>query len=252
MNNEYADYCSLITVYCSLFTTDSVKNFLPLEKKLSINFKNKDLLIQAFTHRSYLNEHPNFYLDHNERLEFLGDAVLELIVTQEIYQDYPQKTEGELTSWRAALVNAKMLSKIAQRLGFNDFLLLSQGEAKEAGKARQCILANSFEAFIGAFYLDQGLNPVRKFVKIHLIEELAEIIEKGFFKDAKSRFQEQAQEIENITPVYETLKTWGPDHAKSFIIGVFLGKEKVAEGQGSSKQEGEEGAAKNALEVKGW
>lgn len=242
----------MFTVYCSLFTTDFVKNFLPLEKKLGINFKNKDLLIQAFTHRSYLNENPNFHLEHNERMEFLGDAVLELVVTEELYQKYPIKSEGELTSWRAALVNTKMLSKIAQRLGFNDFLLLSQGEAKETGKARQCILANSFEAFIGAFYLDQGLNPVRKFVKVHLIKELAEIIEKGFFKDAKSRFQEQAQEIENITPVYETLKTWGPDHARSFIIGVFLGKEKVAEGQGSSKQEAEEEAAKSGLKIKNW
>ncbi len=242
----------MFTVYCSLFTTDFVKNFLPLEKKLGINFKNKDLLIQAFTHRSYLNENPNFHLEHNERMEFLGDAVLELVVTEELYQKYPIKSEGELTSWRAALVNTKMLSKIAQRLGFNDFLLLSQGEAKETGKARQCILANSFEAFIGAFYLDQGLNPVRKFVKVHLIKELAEIIEKGFFKDAKSRFQEQAQEIENITPVYETLKTWGPDHARSFIIGVFLGKEKVAEGQGSSKQEAEEEAAKLGLKIKNW
>jgi len=229
-----------------------VKDFSLLEKKLNLKFKNKDFLIQAFCHRSYLNENPKFYLDHNERMEFLGDAVLELIVTEYLYQNYPKKPEGELTNWRAALVNAKMLSQIAQELGFNDFLLLSRGEAKETGKSRQYILANTFEAFIGALYLDSGYKICQNFVKKNLIKELPEIIEKGLYKDAKSRFQEEAQERVGITPTYQVLKEWGPDHAKHFVIGVFIGNELIAEGEGSSKQEAEEEAAKNALEKKGW
>ena len=229
-----------------------MKDFSRLEKELNFSFRNRDLLIQAFCHRSYLNENPDFYLSHNERLEFLGDAVLELVVTEYLYQKYPQKPEGELTAWRAALVNAKMLSKVAKTLGFNDFLLLSKGEAKESGKARDYILANTFEAFIGALYLDQGMAKVKEFTKSCLIKELPEIIEKGLFKDAKSRFQEEAQERVGITPSYQVIKEWGPDHAKHFIVAVFLGKEKIAEGEGSSKQEAEENAARNALEIKSW
>jgi len=229
-----------------------VKDFSILEKKLNFEFKNKDLLAQAFCHRSYLNEKPGFYLFHNERLEFLGDAVLELIVTEYLYKNYPRKSEGELTSWRAALVNAKMLAKIAKDLDFNEFLLLSQGEAKETGKARQYILANTFEALIGALYLDQGIEKPHEFIKTYLIKELPEILEKGLFRDAKSRFQEEAQERVGITPTYEVLKEWGPDHVKHFTIGVFLEKEKVAEGEGSSKQEAEEEAARQALETKEW
>jgi len=231
---------------------NNMKDFSLLEKKLNLKFKNKDFLIQAFVHRSYLNENPDFYLPHNERLEFLGDAVLELIVTEYLYQKYPKKTEGELTNWRAALVNAKMLSKIAKDLDFNGSLLLSRGETKELGKARQYILANTFEAFIGAIYLDCGYRVCEDFIKKHLIVKLPEIIEKGLFKDAKSRFQEEAQERTGITPNYKVLEEWGPDHAKHFIIGVFLGKELVAKGEGSSKQEAEEKAAKNGLEDKSW
>jgi len=229
-----------------------MKDFTPFEKKLKLKFKNKDLLIQAFCHRSYLNENPTFYLEHNERLEFLGDAVLELVVTEELYKKYPKKPEGELTNWRAALVNAKMLSEVAKDLNFNDFLLLSKGETKETGKARQYILANTFEALVGALYLDRGYRACQDFIKKHLTPKLAEIIEKELFRDAKSRFQEEAQERTGITPTYKVLKEWGPDHAKSFIIGVFLEKELVAQGEGSSKQEAEESAAKNALETKHW
>jgi len=229
-----------------------VQDFSILEKKLNIKFKNKDFLIQAFVHRSYLNENPDFYLPHNERLEFLGDAVLELVVTEYLYQNYPKKSEGELTNWRAALVNSKELAKVSKNLEFNDFLLLSKGEAKETGKARQYILANTFEAFIGAVYLDQGYQACKNFIEEYLIKELPEIIEKGLYKDAKSRFQEEAQERLRITPTYKILEEWGPDHAKHFISGVFLGKQLIAKGEGSSKQESEEEAAKNALEVKGW
>jgi len=227
-------------------------DFSKLEKKIGLNFKKKDLLTQAFCHRSYLNENPNSNLENNERLEFLGDAVLELIVTEYLFEKYPKKSEGELTNWRAALVNAKMLSEIARELRFNDYLLLSKGEAKEMGKARQYILANTFEALVGAAYLDSGYKKCRDFLRKNLIVKLPEIIEKGLFKDAKSRFQEEAQERTGITPTYKVIKEWGPDHAKHFIIGVFLNNELVADGEGSSKQEAELEAAKNALEVKGW
>jgi ribonuclease III len=230
-----------------------MKNFSILEKNLGLEFKNKDLLITAFCHRSYLNEHPDFHLPHNERLEFLGDAVLELIVTEYLYTKYPEKNEGELTNWRAALVNAKILGDLARELGFNDFLLLSKGEEKETGKGRQYILANTFEALIGAVYLDQGYEATKKFIEKNLIEKkLPEIIEKGLFKDPKTRFQEEAQERVKITPTYKVLEEWGPDHAKHFLVGVFLGDELVAKGEGSSKQEAEQDAAENALKIKGW
>jgi len=227
-----------------------MKDFSKLEKELNISFKNKDLLIQAFCHRSYLNENPEFYLEHNERLEFLGDAVLELVVTENLYKNYPQKAEGELTNWRASLVNAKMLSEMARELGLNDFLLLSRGEAKELGKARQYILANTFESLIGALYLDQGYKICQNLIEKKLIVKLPEILEKGLFRDAKSLFQEEAQEKTGITPIYKVLREWGPDHAKHFTIGVFLNKELIAKGEGSSKQEAEEKAAENALAIK--
>jgi len=229
-----------------------MKDFSKFEKLLNTSFKNKDLLLQAFCHRSYLNENPNFRLEHNERLEFLGDAVLELVVTEYLYRKYPKKPEGELTNWRASLVNAKILSEIAGQLGFNDFLLLSRGEEKELGKARQYILANTFEALIGGLYLDQGYRACQEFIEKHLITKLPHIIETGLFRDAKSRFQEEAQERIGITPTYKVLEEWGPDHAKHFIVGVFLNQELVAKGEGSSKQEAEIAAAKNALEIKNW
>ena len=229
-----------------------MKDFTPFEKKLKLKFKNKDLLIQAFCHRSFLNENPDFYLEHNERLEFLGDAVLELVVTEELYKKYPKKPEGELTNWRAALVNAKQLAEVAKELGLNDFLLLSRGETKEIGKARQYIMANTFESLIGALYLDRGYKICQDFIKKHLIAKLPEILEKGLFRDSKSRFQEQAQERVGITPTYKVLKEWGPDHAKNFVIGIFLDKELVAQGEGSSKQEAEEQAARHGLETKNW
>ena len=177
---------------------------------------------------------------------------MELVVTEFLYQKYPEKSEGELTNWRAALVNAKMLSAVSQELGFNDFLLLSRGEEKEMGKARQYILANTFEAFIGAVYLDQGYERCQEFIKTHLLVKLSEIIEKGLYKDVKSRFQEEAQERVKITPSYKVLDEWGPDHAKHFIVGVYLGSELIAKGEGSSKQEAEEKAAQNALEIQNW
>ena len=229
-----------------------MKDFEKLEKRLGLDFKNKELLTQAFAHRSYLNENPDFELEHNERLEFLGDAVMELIVTENLYKKYPEKAEGELTNWRASLVNAKMLTSVAEELGFNDFLLLSRGETKETGKARAYILANTFEALVGALYLDSGYDITAKFLKKYLLVNLSEIIKNGSYRDSKSHFQEEAQEKQGITPSYKVIKEWGPDHEKKFVVGVFLEDELVAEGEGSSKQEAEEAAATEALKVKKW
>lgn len=229
-----------------------MKDFSLLEKKLGLTFHKKDLLTQAFVHRSYLNENPDFGLDQNERLEFLGDAVLELIITEYLYKQYPDKAEGELTNWRAALVNAKMLTSVAEALGLNDFLLLSRGETKELGKARQYILANTFEALIGAIYLDLGYQASDTFIKTYLLTRLPEVIQKKLYKDAKSYFQERAQDVEGITPVYKVIKEWGPDHKKKFTVGVFLKETMIAEGEGYSKQEAEEESAKAALKAKQW
>lgn len=229
-----------------------MKEFDLFEKKLGLKFKNKGLLTQAFVHRSYLNENPEFNLEQNERLEFLGDAVLELVVTEYLYKEYPKKAEGELTNWRAALVNAKMLTRVAEELGFNDFLLLSRGETKELGKARQYILANTFEAFVGALYLDSGYQVTDTFIKNYVIKHLPEIITSGAYKDAKSHFQEQAQDKDGVTPMYKILKEWGPDHKKKFTVGVYLNETLVTEGEGYSKQEAEEEAAKAALIIKKW
>jgi len=222
-----------------------------LEQKINVKFNNIDLLQQALVHRSYINENPDFRLDQNERLEFLGDAVLELIVTEYLYNNYPNP-EGELTNWRAALVNAKMLAQIAKRLELNNHLFLSRGEAKDTGRARQYILANAFEALIGAIYLDQGYEAVKNFIEREVLKELPHILENQLFRDPKSRFQEMAQEKAGITPSYEVLKEWGPDHAKRFVVGVYLGKELVAQGEGNSKQEAQEKAAWEGLKNKKW
>lgn len=229
-----------------------MKDFSLFEKKFNLNFHNKDLLVQAFVHRSYLNENPGFHLPNNERLEFLGDAVLELVVTAELCKRYPEESEGKLTTLRAALVNTNELSKVAESIGFDDFLLLSHGERRGVEKSHRYILGSAFEAFIGSLYLDQGYEKCFSFIRRYLMKELPRIIEKGLLKDAKSRFQEKSQESLGITPAYKVLKEWGPDHFKHFIVGVFLGEEMVAKGEGLSKQEAQEKAAEAALEVKKW
>ena len=229
-----------------------MSDLINLEKKIAVDFKNKALFKEALTHRSYLNENPNRGLSHNERLEFLGDAVLELIVTEYLFQNYPTKPEGELTAFRAALVNYQMLAKIASEIDLGTFILLSRGEAKDTGRAREVILANAFEAPIGAIYLDQGLEKSKTFIAKNVLKELPQIIEQGLFKDAKSLFQEFAQEKLGITPTYNVLSETGPDHNKIFRVGVFLNSDLIAEGEGPSKQEAELEAAKNAIRVKGW
>lgn len=222
------------------------------EKKIGVKFNDEGLLKQAFTHRSYLNENKNTGLEHNERLEFLGDAVLELVVTDYLFAKYPKKPEGELTALRSALVNSVMLATLGTELDFNTYLLLSRGEAKDTGRARQYILANTFEAVVGAIYLDGGYDAAKDFITRALLPKTHEIEEKRLWVDAKSYFQEKAQERVGITPAYKTLKEHGPDHDKEFTVGLFLGDALIAEGSGKSKQEAEQDAARNGLDVKKW
>jgi len=226
--------------------------FKDFEKKTKVVFKNKNLLKQAFVHRSYINENGSEGLSHNERLEFLGDAVLELIVTSYLYKKYPGFTEGELTAVRSALVNAIIISQAAEEVGMNDFLLLSKGEAKDSGKARQYILANTYEAYIGALYLDQGYEVVDKFVLKTLLHKTEEIVNKKLWRDAKSLVQEKAQEYLSVTPMYKVLQESGLDHDKHFTVGIFFGQELVAQGKGKSKQEAEQKAATAALQIRNW
>src|SRR3989338_1721666 len=228
-----------------------MKDLSTLQDTINIKFNNEKLLQQALVHRSYLNENPSFELDHNERLEFLGDAVLELVVTEHLYEHY-DNPEGELTNWRAALVNGDTLSDICEKWGTEEFLYLSRGESKDAkSKARRYILANACEAVIGAIYLDQGWDAAKDFVELFVLSELPKILKHQLYIDPKSRFQEEAQERFSITPSYKVLSEAGPDHAKDFEIGVYLGKELVATGKGTSKHEAQVSAAQNAIEAKG-
>jgi ribonuclease III len=222
-----------------------------LESKIGYTFKNKDFLLKALTHRSYLNENTDWHLDHNERLEFLGDAVLELVVTEHLYNNYPNP-EGEMTNWRAALVNANMLAKISLDFGLNDYMLLSRGEAKDTGRARQYILANAVESVIGAIYEDAGYEPAKDFITKFVLNHLPEILDKKLYRDAKSLLQEEAQDRVGITPTYQVLEEWGPDHARNFKVGIFLGKEMIGEGVGLSKQDAQQNAAEAGLKNKGW
>lgn len=223
-----------------------------LESIIKVEFKNKDLLTQAMIHRSFLNEHPTFHLGHNERLEFLGDAVLELVVTEYLYNNY-ENPEGDLTNWRASLVNGAMLATASRELEIEEFLFLSKGETQDKNsKARNYILANAFEALVGAIYLDQGWDASKEFISRILIAKLSYIIENELYTDAKSKFQEIAQEKESITPSYKVLSETGPDHAKIFEVAVCLGKEVVASAKGTSKQEAQTKAAQEGLRARGW
>lgn len=227
--------------------TNNDQRILDFAKKVGLNFKNEKLLQQVFVHRSYLNENIGFELDHNERLEFLGDAVLELVVTEYLYQNF-NNPEGELTNLRSALVKGPMLSAVAKDLGMDKHLYLSRGEAKAEGKSRQLILANTFEALIGAIYLDLGYDAAVEFIKKNLITHLQNIIDKKLFLDPKSHLQELSQEQLGVTPAYKVLAEHGPDHAKSFTVGCFINDRLIGEGSGSSKQAAESAAASSALE----
>jgi ribonuclease-3 len=219
------------------------------EKNIGVSFKDRGLLEQVFIHRSFLNEHPDVALENNERLEFLGDAVLELIVTEYLYKHF-KKSEGELTNLRSALVNGEKLSQLAKKFSFGDYLKLSKGEEKSGGKEKQVILASAFEAFLGAFYLEKGLEPVRKFIEKELISDLPTLIKNGAYIDPKTRFQEIVQEHFGVTPFYKVLKEEGPDHNKTFTVGVYIKHNLVGTGKGSSKQKAQTEAAINALAQK--
>ncbi len=229
-------------------------DFQSLAEKLNVTFSDIALLRTACTHRSYLNENKGGGMEHNERLEFLGDAVLELVVTSFLFRKYPSKAEGELTAFRSAIVNTVSLSKVGEKIGLNDYMLLSKGETKDTGRARGIIVANAVEAVIGAIYMDGGYNPAANFISEHILEtiDIDEIVKNRTWIDAKSRFQEKAQEKVGLTPSYKTLKEVGPDHDKQFTLGVFLGDVQIASGTGLSKQEAEQKAAAKALEAKGW
>ena len=227
-------------------------DFQTFAKKLGHSFNDINLLIEALTHRSYLNEHREYAGSHNERLEFLGDAVLELASTDFLFKKFPAKPEGELTSYRAALVNTVSLAESAQALGISDYLLLSKGESKDTGRARDVILADAFEAIIGAIYLDSGYASAEAFIAKNLYKKIDTVIAKRSYQDAKSRFQEIAQEKRGTTPSYETLSEIGPDHNKRFTVGVFINSSEIARGEGQSKQEAEQSAAEAGLSTMQW
>jgi ribonuclease III len=228
------------------------KNLEEFEKIIGVEFDNKDTLQQALTHRSFLNENKKIKSGHNERLEFLGDAVLELAITDYLYTKYPEKNEGDMTSIRSALVNATSCAEVAKKLNVNDFLLLSKGETKDVGRAREYILANALEAIIGAIYFDQGFKKACDFILQNIAPMTEKIVKEELWVDSKSKFQEKAQDAESVTPSYKTLREEGPDHDKKFTVGVFLGDNLIAEGEGDSKQDAEQSAARHALKQKGW
>lgn len=218
-----------------------------LQKNIGFSFKNKDLLTEALTHRSYLNEDPRWPLPHNERLEYLGDAVLELVVSEALFRKFPTQPEGRLTVLRAALVNYQILAKVAERITLQDFIMMSRGEKKDTGRAREVILANAMEALIGAIYMDKGLEASRKFIDTFVMVNLEEVLTTKSYKDAKSELQELIQEKLKLTPTYKLVMEDGPAHRRVFTMGVYFGEKMIAQGEGASKQDAEIDAAKNAL-----
>lgn len=222
-------------------------NSADFAKHIGLKFKDENFLLEALTHRSYLNENPRWHLPHNERLEFLGDAVLELVVSEDLFKKFPNYPEGQMTVLRAALVNYQNLAKVSENIGLDDFVLMSRGERRDTGKAREVILANAIEAVIGAIYLDQGMKAVEKFIEEFVMPGLPEIMKTRSYKDAKSELQEIIQEKMRVTPNYKVLDESGPAHKRRFKVGVYFGEELIASGEGNSKQEGELEAAKEAL-----
>lgn len=229
-----------------------IQDFAQIAQKMQLSFNNLDLLKEALTHRSFLNEHKDWPFHHNERLEFLGDSVLGFVVADYLIKQYPQMKEGELTSLRAALVNSDALLEVAQRLDLNKYLLVSKGEAQDLQRKNSYLLANAVEAIIGALYLDQGIEAAKKFIDTYILPKTENILKTASYKDAKSLFQERSQAILGITPVYKSLSSWGPDHNKHFEVGVYLKDELIAKGEGHSKKEAEIQAAQKALDLKHW
>ncbi len=216
-----------------------------VEELIGVHFLDENLLRTALTHRSYLNEHKDVK-GHNERLEFLGDAVLELVTTEFLYKNYPNP-EGELTNWRSALVKTETISDVSLTLGVEEFIMMSRGERKSLGRSRQLILANTFEAMVGAMYLDQGYDLAREFITKNLLVRLDHILDAKLYIDPKSEFQEMAQEKDGLTPRYEVVSEDGPDHNKRFVVGVFVGETKWGTGSGTSKQSAQQEAAADAV-----
>jgi len=229
-----------------------MKDFKKIAQALNLSFQKFDLLKEALTHRSFLNEHKDWNISHNERLEFLGDSILGFVAADYLVKHYPQFSEGQLTSLRAALVNSDSLLAVAKELKLEDYLLVSHGEAKELKNSRSYLLANAIEALIGALYLDGGIEKAKDFIKKYILSKAETILQTASYKDAKSLFQEKSQELLGITPTYKGLQSWGPDHAKQFEVGVYLNEDLISQGKGYSKQEAEIDAAQKALELKGW
>lgn len=223
-----------------------------LEKNLGVVFNNKALLEEAITHRSFLNESTTTQKSHNERLEFLGDAVLELVVTEHLFALFPDKPEGELTALRSALVRTESISEAGKMLEVDPHLKMSKGESKDTGKAREYIIANAFEAIVGAVYLDQGYEKAKMLIAKTLFPRIDEITTKQLWRDPKSYVQEKAQEVFRVTPSYQVLSEKGPDHDKTFTVGIMFGNKEISKGIGRSKQAAEQDAAKNAIEKNGW
>ncbi|MBU1954339.1 ribonuclease III [Patescibacteria group bacterium] len=230
----------------------AINRYEELEKKIGFEFKNPQLLDLAFVHKSYVNEHRDRKNEHNERLEFLGDAVLELVVTEYLYKNFPTRGEGVLTNWRSALVKGKHLAEIAEKLDLGLYLYLSRGEERSGGRKKNYILANTLESLIGAIYLDQGYKVSHKFIDDMILAQLSSILEQGLHIDAKSRFQEIAQDLLGFTPAYELIEEQGPDHDKQFVMGAYIDGELIGRGSGSSKQNAEQAAAQDALKAKKW
>lgn len=218
-----------------------------LQQKLGIEFTNESLLEQALTHRSYLNENPDVPLSDNERLEFLGDALLDFVVAEYLFTHFPDFQEGALTSLRAALVQERTLASFARSLGLGDYIRLGRGESTSAGRDRPPLLCATFEALVGAIYLDQGLEAAQRFVLAQILPAVDRIIQERLDKDAKSYLQEWSQGLWQLTPVYRTVAERGPDHAKEFTVEVWIGHEVYGVGEGRSKQSAEQAAARAAL-----
>ena len=216
------------------------------QRQINVSFNNPALLEQAFIHRSYLNEHPKLGLEHNERLEFLGDAVLELVVTDFLYRNYPNP-EGDLTNWRSALVKTESLASVAEKLNISPYFKLSRGESKGNARSHNLISANAIEAIIGAIYLDQGYDAAKAFITEQIISTLTQILAEGTWMDPKSKFQELAQNQYGLTPSYRVMEEAGPDHDKIFTVGVYVGDRLFGQGNGSSKQSAQQVAAAAAL-----
>lgn len=216
------------------------------KEKLGYDFENIDLLVTALTHRSYLNEHKKSATEHNERLEFLGDAVLELVTTDFLFSNY-DKPEGILTAWRSALVRTESIGAAGERLGYEKLIRMSRGEKHGSARARQQILANAFEATTGAIYLDKGYEAAKKYITDNILSTLPQILEEESWRDPKSYLQEISQAKDGFTPIYKVIKEEGPDHDKIFTLGVFVGDKKMGEGEGPSKQIAQQEAAREAI-----